>query len=150
MSNISNLRQAGTKFLAILGLIATTFTHAHAASGNMIVKPYEHMIFSERVAGMPQISSVIGVPENQASSIVMKMGKGAFPMHSHSANYQLVVIKGVMKHWGPDGSQKSAPKMGPGSFWYQPAGEVHGDACESKECVWFITFDGPRDFVEHK
>ncbi|WP_396270064.1 DUF4437 domain-containing protein [Ideonella sp.] len=119
---------------------------AAPASAPMIVTPFESLSFSPKQAGNPQIAPVKGQPEREASSIVMKMGRGVFPMHTHTASYQLVVIKGVMKHWGAQGNQKLAPKMGPGSFWYQPAGQAHGDACESDECVWFITFDGPRDF----
>ncbi|WP_428717220.1 DUF4437 domain-containing protein [Undibacterium curvum] len=136
---------------AVMGaLVMTVASAATAASGDMLIKPFEQLQFSEKVPGNPQISPVKGIPETQPSSIVMKMGRGAFPLHTHTANYQLVVIKGIMKHWDEKGSQKSAPKMGPGSYWYQPAGQVHGDACESNECVWFITFDGPRDFAVHQ
>lgn len=120
------------------------------AADPMLVRPYASLQFSEKVAGNPQIAPVKGVPEREASSIVMKMGRGAFPMHAHTANYQLVVIKGVMKHWDAQGSQQSAPSMGAGSFWYQPAGQVHGDACESDECVWFIALDGARDFIPYQ
>lgn len=121
-----------------------------AAGPEMIVRPIETLQFSPKKPGEPQISPVKGNPEREASSIVMKMGRGAFPLHTHTANYQLVVIKGVMKHWDAKGSRQSAPRMGPGSFWYQPAGQPHGDACESEECVWFISFDGARDFAEAK
>ena len=142
---------------AITTLLATALTFAvlapHMAGAApapsktpMIVTPFESLTFSAKEPGNPQIAPVKGQPEREASGIVMKMGRGAFPAHTHTANYQLVVIKGVMKHWGATGSQQSAPAMGPGSYWYQPAGETHGDACESDECVWFITFDGPRDF----
>lgn len=121
-------------------------TRQPAPASPMIVTPFESLTFSPKEPGMPQIAPVKGVPEKEASGIVMKMGTGAFPMHTHTANYQLVVIKGVMKHWGADGSREQAPKMGPGSYWYQPAGQAHGDSCESDECVWFITLDGARDF----
>jgi hypothetical protein len=136
------------------GMIAALFLGlsglASASQDQMIVRPIEQLQFSPKKPGEPQISAVRGTPEQGASSIVMKMGRGAFPMHTHTANYQLVVIKGVMKHWDAKGSQKTAPRMGPGSYWYQPAGQPHGDACESDQCVWFITFDGARDYAEAK
>lgn len=139
---------------ALLALVAVTALHTAAAASKaadpMLVKPFSTLAFSEKVPGNPQISPVKGVPEKEASSIVMKMGRGAFPLHAHTANYQLVVIKGVMKHWDTSSSQQAAPEMGPGSFWYQPAGQVHGDACESDECVWFISLDGARDFIPHQ
>lgn len=134
--------------LALAALSAMTAGMALAAGPDhgMVVTPFESLKFSPKKTGEPQIAAVRGQPETEASSIVMKMGRGAFPMHTHTANYQLVVIKGVMKHWGANGSQKTAVRMGPGSYWYQPAGLAHGDACESEACVWFITFDGVRDF----
>ena len=59
-----------------------------------------------------------------------------------AGNPQIAPVKGQ-----PEREASSiVMKMGPGSFWYQPAGLAHGDACESDECVCFITFDGPRDF----
>ncbi len=132
----------------IAGLLLSLAGLAAAAGPEMIVRPIETLQFSPKKSGEPQISPVRGNPEREASSIVMKMGRGAFPMHTHTANYQLVVIKGTMKHWDANGSQKTALPMGPGSYWYQPAGLAHGDACESSECTWFISFDGVRDFAE--
>ena len=144
-SSSSSLLRSTLAALALLSGLS-----AWAAGPEMIVSPIESLKFSPKKPGEPQIAPVRGNPEKEASSIVMKMGRGAFPMHTHTANYQLVVIKGVMKHWDAKGSQKTAPPMGPGSYWYQPAGQAHGDACESDECVWFISFDGVRDFAEAK
>ncbi|MBQ0934515.1 DUF4437 domain-containing protein [Ideonella paludis] len=146
MSLTTFIRAVAVATLAVAAWFNPTGASAAPSASPMIVTPYESLSFSAKQPGNPQIAPVKGQPEREASSIVMKMGRGAFPMHTHTANYQLVVIKGVMKHWDAKGSQKAAPKMGPGSFWYQPAGLAHGDACESDECVWFITFDGPRDF----
>lgn len=147
LSQLFSRRSAAVLAFTLLGLGANVVS---AAGPEMIVKPFEALQWSPLKPGEPQISPVRGNPEREASAIVMKMGRGAFPMHTHTANYHLVVVKGVMKHWGADGSQKTAPPMKPGSYWYQPAGQAHGDACESKECVWFITFDGVRDFAEAK
>jgi quercetin dioxygenase-like cupin family protein len=124
-----------------------TGLHVHAQNATMKVVPFETLQFSPKEAGSPQIVSVMGDPEKGPSSIVMKMGRGDFPLHTHTANYQLVVVKGTMKHWGPDSTKEKAPAVHPGGHWYQPAGEVHGDACLSDECVWFIHFDGARDFA---
>lgn len=139
---------------SLLALLAATAVHSAGATSKvadpMLAKPFSTLTFSEQVPGNPQISPVKGIPEKEASSIVMKMGRGAFPLHAHTSNYQLVVIKGVMKHWDTSSSQQASPEMGPGSFWYQPAGQVHGDACESDECVWFISLDGARDFIPHQ
>jgi quercetin dioxygenase-like cupin family protein len=113
----------------------------------MKVVPFESLKFSKKEPGNPQISAVRGNPEKEGSSIIMKMGRGAFPMHTHTSDYELVVIKGTMKHWGANQTQAQAAEMKPGSYWYQPANEAHGDSCESAQCVWFIPFKGPRDFA---
>jgi hypothetical protein len=119
-----------------------------AKAENMSVISFDSLTFSKKEPGWPQIAPVKGDPTKGPSSIVMKMGKGAFPVHTHTSNYQLVVIKGQMKHWGVDSSRQQAKLMGPGSFWYQPANQQHADSCESKECTWFITHDGVRDYHE--
>lgn len=121
--------------------------HAQAQEATMKVVPFESLKFSKKEPGNPQISAVRGNPEKEGSSIIMKMGRGAFPMHTHTSDYELVVIKGTMKHWGANQTQAQAAEMKPGSYWYQPANEAHGDSCESEQCVWFITFKGPRDFA---
>ena len=147
MLNFIQVFLRGVLVSAVLSTSAMGPAWAAGPDKGMVVTPFESLKFSPKKSGEPQIAAVLGQPESGASSIVMKMGRGAFPMHTHTANYQLVVIKGVMKHWGANGSQKTAARMGPGSYWYQPAGQAHGDACESDECVWFITFDGVRDFA---
>jgi len=144
--NIGRIAASVITAAALVAGLGTSMSVAAADKHGMIVTPFNTLVFSEKQPGNPQISPVKGQPEREASAIVMKMGRGEFPLHTHTANYQLVVIKGVMRHWGADGSRKTAPDMGPGSYWYQPADKVHGDSCESKECVWFITFDGARDF----
>ena len=121
--------------------------HAQAQEATMKVVPFESLKFSKKEPGNPQISAVRGNPEKEGSSIIMKMGRGAFPLHTHTSDYELVVIKGTMKHWGANQTQAQAAEMKPGSYWYQPANEAHGDSCESEQCVWFITFKGPRDFA---
>ncbi len=138
----------GLSALTILLATILGAGQAWAAGADMQVREFESLKFSPKKPGEPQIAVVRGDPEREASSIVMKMGRGAFPMHTHTANYQLVVIQGVMKHWDASGTQKTASRMGPGSYWYQPAGQAHADACVSPQCVWFITFDGVRDYSE--
>ncbi len=133
----------------LVALVAFLGVSSLAKAENMSIVSFDILTFSNKEPGWPQIAPVKGDPTKGPSSIVMKMGKGAFPIHTHTSNYQLVVIKGQMKHWGVDSSRQQAKLLGPGSFWYQPAGQPHADSCESKECVWYISFDGVRDYHEH-
>jgi quercetin dioxygenase-like cupin family protein len=135
--------------MAGVAVMMSGAAEAKADPHRMVVRGFDSLVFSEAISGEPKLAPVLGVPEKQASSIVMKMGKGAFPMHSHTANYELVVIKGTMKHWGVDSSREQALPLDPGSYWYQPAGQPHADSCESDACVWFIRLDGARDFALH-
>lgn len=50
-----------------------------------------------------------------------------------------------MKHWHAGEDEAKAVPMGPGSYWYQPGGSIHADACLSERCVLFIRSDGARD-----
>ncbi len=50
-----------------------------------------------------------------------------------------------MKHWHAGEDEAKAVPMGPGSYWYQPGGSIHADACLSERCVLFIRWDGARD-----
>ena len=88
--------------LAALLVAATTLVIAAGASSatdhsaGMRILSQRDMAFTPKSPDMPQIAVVHGNREAGPSSMVMKKGKGAFPMHTHSANYQLVVIKGAM------------------------------------------------------
>ena len=77
--------------------------------------------------------------------MLMKMGRGTGRLHLHTADYELVVIEGTMKHWRTGEDETTAKPLGVGSYWFQPGGEPHADSCLSDTCVMFITWSGPRD-----
>jgi quercetin dioxygenase-like cupin family protein len=66
-------------------------------------------------------------------------------MHLHSADYHLLVVEGTMKHWLRGASVADARSLGPGSYWFQPGGQVHADACLSESCLVFLVWSGQRD-----
>jgi hypothetical protein len=114
----------------------------------MIVRPYETAPFApvipERPEG-PSIAVLSGDPDSGPSDMLLRMPRGAGRLHIHRSNYRLVVIEGRMQHWPADGAQADAPVLGPGSYWFQPGGEAHADACLSETCLMFIRWAGPRD-----
>jgi hypothetical protein len=77
--------------------------------------------------------------------MLMKFGKGDGRMHVHSSDYDLVVIKGEMKHWGPGEAKATAKLIGPGGYWFQPGNQSHVDSCESEECLMYVQWSGKRD-----
>jgi quercetin dioxygenase-like cupin family protein len=77
--------------------------------------------------------------------MLMRMAKGAGVLHYHTADYDLVVIEGQMRHWLEGQVEEQTPTLGPGSYWYQPKMQPHADSCLSDSCVMFITWSGKRD-----
>jgi hypothetical protein len=71
------------------------------------------------------------------------------PEHTHTGAYHGVVIRGVMTN--PFKGEENPPKMGPGSYWYVPAGTPHATACVSAEpCEFYFHADGAFDFLPVK
>lgn len=52
------------------------------------------------------------------------------PLHTHSNAYHGVVVQGVMTN-PMQGQTGKVSKLGPGSYWYVPAGKAHSTACVS-------------------
>ena len=92
-----------------------------------------------------QAAVLWGDPKTGPSAVLFKMGRGATPLHTHTSTYHLVVVQGMMKHWVQGESEKAAPSLGPGSYWYIEGGRPHADSCLSEECIAFIRWDGRRD-----
>jgi hypothetical protein len=86
-----------------------------------------------------------GDPEQGPSQMLFKYGPGPGAMHQHSSNYQAVVIQGEAIHWPEGTSAADAARLGPGSYWSQPALQQHADECLTSECLLFITWDGRMD-----
>jgi len=92
-----------------------------------------------------QIAVLRGDPATGPSTMLMKMKKTDGVLHVHTSDYDLVLLEGSMKHWTTEAERTSGPVLGPGSYWFQPGEEPHGDSCLSDECTMFITWAGKRD-----
>jgi quercetin dioxygenase-like cupin family protein len=67
------------------------------------------------------------------------------PPHYHSAEEQLIIVKGNVST-GMEGMQDSV--LGPGGFAMMPSKQPHWFTCTAKEeCLMFVTFDHPYDIV---
>lgn len=114
----------------------------------MIIVPFEQAQFvpvSAALPNGPQLAVLRGDPATGPSAMLMKLVRGPVPLHTHSADYHLVLIRGSMKHWGAGESEATAPILQPGSYWFQPGGTVHGDSCLDDECLVQVVWSGPRD-----
>lgn len=93
----------------------------------------------------PQIALVHGDMKKGPVSFFIKINKGVKgPVHSHTADYQAVVIQGNPVHWA-DGEEDPKP-LPPGSFFFQPGKQMHGDGCTGDtDCISFVSMNGPFD-----
>lgn len=121
---------------------------ARPQSDGMIIVPIEAARFVPSDPARPngtQIAILRGDPATGPSAILMKLKKGGGSLHVHSADYQLVVIQGTMKHLREGQTEESAKPLEPGSYWFQPGGKAHRDLCLADECLLHIVWSGKRD-----
>ena len=68
-------------------------------------------------------------------------------LHTHTADYHAIVISGAPRHWLP-GEEKKAQPLGPGSYWFQPGNQPHGDECTGPDpCLLYLVMAGAFDFT---
>jgi len=73
--------------------------------------------------------------------------KGGFasPPHTHTADYNAVVIKGTVMNYAPD--DKAPKELGPGAYFGQPGGVAHITACKAgSDCLVYTYMVGKFDF----
>jgi quercetin dioxygenase-like cupin family protein len=97
------------------------------------------------MAPSAQIRLLSGQPATGPSAMYLRFVRQSIPMHLHTADYHLLVVEGTMKHWSRGESEADARPLGPGSYWYQPGGQAHADACVSDSCLLYLVWSGPRD-----
>lgn len=140
----------GMTLLACVGCLVVGFAAGGLAAnkGAMIVTPFSKAQFKpvdpQRPEGT-QIAVLRGDPASGPSAMLMRQVRGTSAMHVHSSDYDLVLIKGQMKHWSPDDVERDASVLGPGSYWFQPGNEPHAGSCLSDECLMYVQWNGKRD-----
>jgi quercetin dioxygenase-like cupin family protein len=149
MNLFSKLKQRYRKLPIIATLAAlTVFSVEAVAQKQMTVTPIQDAKFvaidPARPDG-PQLAVLWGDPGKGPSAMLLKLKKGAGPLHLHSSDYHLVLLEGRMKHWGADEQEADAKLLGPGSYWFQPGNQAHGDSCLTDECLMFVKWEGKRD-----
>jgi hypothetical protein len=147
LPNASTARVAAT-ILAIASAGSIDFAAQTTSPTPGIVLPYGDRPFTSLNPSVPnstEIAVLRGDPAKGPSTMLMKMRKSAGRLHVHTADYELVVIEGTMKHWRAGEDEATTKPMGVGSYWFQPGGAPHADSCLTDTCVMYITWSGPRD-----
>ncbi len=117
-------------------------------SSAAVTTAFEEAKFVPAIPGRPdgpRIAVLWGDPATGPSAMLFDLPKVSLPLHYHTADYHLVVIEGKVKHWSEEESEAGAKVLGPGSYWFQPGGKVHGDACLTERCLVHLVWSGPRD-----
>jgi len=93
----------------------------------------------------PQMALIAGGMEGPMTALLRFEPGHDSGLHTHTSHYTGVVLTGTSQH-GP--SADNYTNLSAGSFWTQPGGEAHQDACTGEEtCTLFIQMDGPFDMT---
>ena len=143
-----------TGLLALVALVsvcaAMAQTPAHERSTVLAAEDMKLVPLDLRHPDGPALAVLYGDPSTGPSAMLLRLPKGELPLHVHSSGYHLMVLRGTLKHWDAGDSAAAARPMGPGSYWFQPGGMAHGDACLSDDCLVYLTWLGKRDSYRPK
>lgn len=115
-----------------------------------VLKPFPEVEFREEAPDQPQrLGPLWGIRSEGAAGTYLKTPGGfEAPLHSHSADYRAVVIKGTWSHWVPAEGAVERVALPAGSYWTQAANEPHKDACIStEECIILLINEQPYQTV---
>ena len=80
-----------------------------------------------------------------STAIMKTQPKCVVPPHYHTAEEQLIIVKGEVAA-GMQGMKDAT--LGPGGFAMMPSKRPHWFTCTAQEeCLMFVTFDRPYDIV---
>ena len=118
-------------------------------SGQAIFKPANEVKYFKPMDGAPiEFGMAYGNTFKSDHGTFGKFpGKFETPVHTHSQAYHAIVIEGVMTN-PMQGQTGFVSKMGPGSYWFVPAGQAHSTACiSSSPCQFYMHQQVPFDFA---
>jgi len=96
----------------------------------------------------PQAATIWGSANKAPYGFFLKVKAGTqFPLHSHTYDYDAVVVQGEWKHTYT--GETDSVVLPVGSHWHQTGKKVHGDGCVSQagECIVLVSYPrGKRDF----
>ena len=116
-------------------------------------KEHGAMIALDEVEWIPRPTSPVevavlsGDPATGAHVRPVKLPAGfVVPDHAHTGDYHGVNLTGTWKHTFLETGESH--ELPPGSFVFQPGGEMHGDACiGSEDCIIMLSQSVAADFI---
>lgn len=138
------VQRAAQLVILFLGLPASVTAQA---SKEGVAKPLSQVKF-EQDGDVKCLTSATenGDPTAGASTFILKAtSKCAVPWHYHTAEEQLIVVRGSVL---TEMDGMSSTTLGPGGFAMMPSKKKHQFSCESKSgCTLFVSFDRAYDIV---
>lgn len=97
----------------------------------------------------PALAVISGDPKAGPVAFLLRVPRGAGPVHWHRSDYYAVLLEGTAKHWlaGQPRPTRANPA---GTSWAQPGGSAataHGDECTSASCTIFVYMANGFDFT---
>jgi quercetin dioxygenase-like cupin family protein len=153
MSVFAKLKRRYSKLLVVIMVcsLAVFAAGVHADDKKqMVVTPFQDAKFVPLDPAQPDVAQIAvlwGDPAKGPSAMMLKLKKYGGSFHYHTSDYHLTLLQGMMKHWAEGEREADAKPLGPGSYWFQPGNQAHGDSCLTDECLMFIKWEGKRDAI---
>lgn len=132
----------------LMGVCSSAFAKGEKPSQ---VVPYADIKWEEYAPGTPlMVAKLWGDPSKGAHGRFLKL-PGGFEagVHSHSGDYNAVLISGTWMHW--DSDKATGVELSPGSYVMQPGKANHNDKCkEGADCVLLIVQATKADYIPEK
>ncbi len=134
-------------FTCVVLLVATgpVLAASHKDHGSMIALDEVEWI---EIPGSPVTIAVLsGNPSTGANVRLVKLPAGfVVPNHAHTGDYHGINLTGIWRHtFLETGEVRDLP---PGSYVFQPGGEMHNDACiGSEDCILLLQQSVAADFI---
>ena len=112
--------------------------------------PAEKIPWAEEAPGQPQrLGRLWGERSEGPAGTLLRVPAGfVAPVHTHTADYRAVVIRGTWRHWYTEDKTDDAPPLEAGSYWTQRANQWHADACISDTpCIILLINEDPYETV---
>lgn len=140
LRSFSSARSLVTGLVAASALTVGAIAAIPVGAQENVLLPFEDVQFFPAAEGSPvEIAVLWGDPVNGPAGVYLRLPPG-FPgaMHYHSQDYYGVVVSGLHAHW-IDGEERGEG-LGPGTYYFQPGGQIHADANPGDEPTVIFIF----------
>ena len=136
--------------ITVAALMSTVGRAENAAfdPNQAVLMPAEKIKWAVESDGVSTAQGYVKKESGEYGSFVTFPPKFETPVHRHTNSYHGVVISGTIINPMLDDNDEQEVELGPGSYWYVPAGEEHMTACVSDiPCTYYTHSQESFDFI---